>query len=80
MINLDTQYEALMRGEYSAAREMSYKLLEEEPWCNRTAFNAGWFKLSEGKVQEGYKLLDRGREETIWGDPSMGSSFRARPW
>jgi hypothetical protein len=74
MINLDTQYEALMRGEYSAAKEMSYKLLEKEPWCNRTAFNAGWFKLSEGKVQEGYKLLDRGREETIWGDPSMGSS------
>ena len=74
MINLDTQYETLMRGEYSAAKEMSYKLLEKEPWCNRTAFNAGWFKLSEGKVQEGYKLLDRGREETIWGDPSMGSS------
>ena len=32
------------------------------------AFNAGWAKLSDGRLQEGYKLLDKGRETTVWED------------
>ena len=70
---LEVQLETLMRGDFDKAKAMCYRLMEAQPWCNRTAFNGGWFKLSEGKVQEGYQLLDRGREETVWGDPHCGS-------
>ena len=78
MINLALQYETLMRGEYAQAKSMCYQLHEDAPWDNDIAFNAGWFKLSDDKIVEGYTLLDRGREKGphghIWGDPHFGST------
>jgi len=42
--------------------------LQEFPNDPDVAFNAGWAKLSDGKVDEGYQLLNKGRETTVWGD------------
>jgi len=54
-----------MRGQYEQAKGMCYKLLKKYPECNRTAFNAGWFKLSEGKVKEGYLKKNIQQERSL---------------
>jgi hypothetical protein len=63
------QHDALMKGDFKKSKQLAYKNLKEFPNDPDIAFNAGWAKLSEGKVAEGYELLDRGRETTVWGDP-----------
>ena len=71
---LNKQYELLMAGDFDGAKALAFQNLELYPGDNNIAFNAGWFMLSDGKIQEGYNLLDRGRDETVWGDPHIGSS------
>ncbi len=68
------QHELLMAGKLEESKEMCYRLHEEHPEDNDIAFNTGWFKLSDGKIKEGYTLLDRGRSESTWGDPHIGSA------
>ena len=63
------QYDALMDGDIKKSKQLSYENLKKFPNDPDIAFNAGWAKLSDGKVAEGYKLLDKGRETTAWGDP-----------
>ena len=67
------QYDALMKGDFKKSKQLAYKNLKEFPNDPDIAFNAGWAKLSEGKVAEGYKLLDEGRRTTAWGDPFQSS-------
>lgn len=67
------QHELLMAGKFEESKEMCYRLHKQYPDDNDIAFNAGWFKLSDGEIKEGYQLLDRGRVETTWGDPHIGS-------
>ena len=63
------QHDALMKGDFKKSKELAYENLKEFPNDPDIAFNAGWAKLSDGKVAEGYKLLDKGRKTTVWGDP-----------
>jgi hypothetical protein len=65
---IDFQYDALMEGDSEKSKKLSYKNLKEFPNDPNIAFNAGWAKLSDGKVAEGYELLDKGRETTAWGE------------
>lgn len=64
-------------GDFDGSKEMIYQIIKDTPWDNDAAFNAGWAKLSEGKIVEGYTLLDRGREKGpngwIWGDKEAQS-------
>jgi len=68
------QHDALMEGDFEKSKQLAYKNLKEFPNDPDIAFNAGWAKLSDGKVDEGYTLLDKGRKTTVWGDPHCGST------
>ena len=58
-----------MKGNF----EESYKILkeaqEENPLCNKIAFNMGWYALRQNKLQEGMHGLARGRYENCFGNP-----------
>ena len=58
-----------MKGNF----EESYKILkeaqEENPLCNKIAFNMGWYALRQEKLQEGMQGLARGRYENCFGNP-----------
>ena len=66
---IQKQHDALMAGDFELSKKLAYKNLEDFPNDPDISFNAGWAKLSDGKVSEGYRLLDKGRETTVWGDP-----------
>ena len=65
---INRQFDVLMAGNFEESKRMAYANLFNNPEDSDIAFNAGWAKLSDGEVAEGYELLDRGRETTAWGD------------
>jgi len=69
---IQKQNDALMRGDHELSKKLAYDNIIKFPSDDDMAFNAGWAKLSDGEVQAGYKLLDRGRNTTVWGDPACG--------
>ena len=71
---IQKQHDALMKGDFELSKKLAYDNIIKFPSNDDMAFNAGWAKLSDGEVQEGYKLLDRGRNTTVWGDPHFGST------
>jgi hypothetical protein len=67
------QHDALMAGDFEKSKRLAYKNLALYPDDSDICFNAGWAKLSDDEVQDGYFLLDKGRETLVWGDPHCGS-------
>jgi len=67
------QHDALMAGDFEKSKRLAYKNLAQYPDDSDICFNAGWAKLSDDEVQDGYFLLDKGRETLVWGDPHCGS-------
>ena len=65
---LDIQLEASIRGDIETSETMINALRLSRPDCNRVAFNAGWYSLKNGRLQEGHALLDQGREEDVFGN------------
>lgn len=66
--DLDLQLSASMLGNFEEGRRIADKLAVERPDDSRAAFNRGWYELHEGKIQEGYALLHRGRRAGVFGD------------
>ena len=66
--DLDLQLAASTRGDFKEGLRLANKMKKEQPWNHRAAFNRGWYTLSEGKILEGYKLLDRGRIVGVFGN------------
>ena len=62
-----------MTGDFEKSKRLAYKNLTHYPDDSDICFNAGWAKLSDDEVGEGYSLLDKGRETLVWGDPHCGS-------
>ena len=69
------QHDALMAGDFEKSKRLAYKNLALYPNDSDICFNAGWAKLSDDDVEEGYFLLDKGRETLVWGDPHCGSTM-----
>lgn len=65
---LDLQLAASTMGDFDEGWRLCQKLEKEEPENDRAAFNRGWYLLRQGKIQEGYKLLDRGRRAGVFGN------------
>ncbi len=65
---LDTQLEASLRGDFKTSEKLIKTLQKQRPYCNRVAFNSGWFELKKGNLQRGHELLDKGREESLFGN------------
>jgi len=70
---IQKQHDALMQGNFAKSKELAYKNLSNSPNDPDISFNAGWAKLSDGDVGNGYRLLDKGRATTAWGDPLTSS-------
>ena len=64
-----------MAGDFEKSKRLAYKNLALYPNDSDICFNAGWAKLSDDDVEEGYFLLDKGRETLVWGDPHCGSTM-----
>ena len=71
---INFQHDVLMEGDFKKSKQLCYKNLKKFPNDPDIAFNAGWAKLSDDEVEEGYFLLDKGRETLVWGDPHCGST------
>jgi len=65
---LDLMLAAGLRGDFAEGWTISEQIQATDPTNNRAAFNRGWYLLRQGKIQEGYKLLDRGRLEGVFGN------------
>ena len=70
---LDLQLAAARVGNFAQAWELSEQLAEEEPENDRAAYNRGWYLLRQGKLQQGFALLDRGRKEGVFGNKNPGT-------
>ena len=66
--DLDLQLAAAIMGDFAEGWRIAQKLEAEEPSNHRAAFNRGWYYLRQGKIQQGYQLLDRGRIASVFGD------------
>ena len=78
---LDFQVEAAVRGEFEAAEAMCKTIQQLRPLDDRAAFNRGWYALRHGNLKEGFELLDRGRNEEVFGNPNPSSmpKYDGRP-
>jgi hypothetical protein len=65
---LDLQLEASKRGDFEKAKAIAAVLEKTEPDNNRAAYNRGLYVLMDGNLQEGMRLLTRGRFENVFGD------------
>ena len=66
--DLDLQLAAATEGNFEEAWRLSEKIKLEEPDNLRAAYNRGWHFLRKGRIQEGYKLLDKGRIAGVFGN------------
>lgn len=66
--DLDLQLAAAIVGDFAEGWRLAQKLEREEPNNHRAAFNRGWYYLRQGKIQQGYQLMDRGRIVSVFGD------------
>lgn len=65
---LDLQLTASIMGNFEEAKRIGLELEIKRPSDHRAAFNRGWYALRDGNIEEGYKLLKRGRNVRIVGD------------
>lgn len=65
---LDLQLEAAQRGDFQKAWEIAQQLERVEPENDRAAYNRGLYVLMRGHLQEGMKLLARGRIAQVFGN------------
>ena len=66
---LDLQLTASLMGNFKEGWRLAQEIEADEPWNHRAAFNRGWYKLQQGNLLEGEKLLFRGRIEKVFGNP-----------
>lgn len=65
---LNLQLEASLRGDFKKSWGIAQQLERERPQDNRAAFNRGWHLLHQGNLIGGMMLLDRGRQEGVFGN------------
>jgi len=70
---LDMMLGAGLLGKLDEAARLGDELGREEPRNDRAAFNRGWYELRKGKLLDGHRLLVRGRNEDVFGNPNPGS-------
>ena len=58
-----------MKGEFDESYRVLCEAQEENPKCNKIAFNMGWYALRQNRLQEGMHNLARGRYENCFGNP-----------
>lgn len=72
--DLDLQLAAATEGNFEEAWRLAEKIKLEEPDNLRAAYNRGWHYLRQGRIQEGYKLMDKGRIAGVFGNSAPNVS------
>lgn len=65
---LDMQLAAGLSGDFEKGQEIADELAIKEPKNHRAAFNRGWYELRKNNLLDGFKLLERGRIEKVFGN------------
>jgi hypothetical protein len=65
---LDEQLAAGIKGDFETGQRLCDELEQERPNCNRAAFNRGWYEMMKGNLLKGHQCLDRGRNESVFGN------------
>jgi len=71
---IDLQLAAGIQGDFKKGWELAQQIEKETPDCPRAAFNRGWYLLHQGKLLEGHKLLDYGRQVDVFGSGHIGTT------
>lgn len=71
---IDQQLNLMIRGRFDEAWRISEKLEKIDPSNLRHKFNRGWHLIHQGKLQEGFQLLDSGRFINVYGDTILPTS------
>ena len=66
--------ELALRGEHDKSYKMLKRIAKEDPTDDRIAFNLGWHEMAKGHLLKGSKLLNRGRNEDVFGNQAINSS------
>jgi hypothetical protein len=66
---IDQSVALSMKGKSKEAYKILCEAQQENPVCNKIAFNMGWFALGQNKLQEGMQYLARGRYDRCFGNP-----------
>ncbi|MDO8493143.1 MAG: hypothetical protein Q7S19_01190 [bacterium] len=70
---LDQQLAASIRGDFETAWKLCEDMWQREPHNDRLAFNRGWHIMAQGDLQEGMRLIDRGRQISVFGSKPLPS-------
>jgi hypothetical protein len=70
---IDVSLETALRGEHDRSYQILKEVEKTDPTDDRIAFNLGWHELKRGNLLAGHKLLDRGRNEDVFGNQPIGS-------
>lgn len=62
-----------LQGKFDEAKKIGKEVLKINPNDVRAAFNYGWYRMQEGKLLEGFNLMNRGRFAGIWGNAHIGT-------
>jgi hypothetical protein len=65
---LDMQLAAGLIGDFEKGQRIADELAIKEPKNDRAAFNRGWYELRKNNLLDGFKLLERGRKEKVFGN------------
>lgn len=68
---LDEQLAAGLRGDFELGWTLAQMMEKSVPWSHRAAFNRGWYEMWQGRLLNGFRLLDRGRWEGVYGDKPL---------
>lgn len=66
---IDFSVELSMKGNFEDSYRILCEAQQENPLCNKIAFNMGWYALRQDRLQEGMEGLARGRYENCFGNP-----------
>ena len=70
---IDLSLEAALRGDHQKSFQILKEIEKNDPTDDRIAFNLGWHEIQRGNLLSGHKLLDRGRNESVYGSPPLRS-------
>ena len=70
---MDLQLVLSAQGKVEDALEVSNKAITIFPNDPRVAFDRGWLMMRQGKLYEGFCLMDKGRYVKLWGNSPLPS-------
>ena len=71
---IDQQLNLMIRGRFEEGWKLAEQLEDIDPDDPRAKFNRGWFLISHGNLQEGFKCLEYGRPLQVYGSSRLNTT------